>query len=165
MDVFDQTGAVDFNKVIDYIVKDFPGELRQIVSARDELAKRQGAIGAAEAAVADRKAAAETLAAAQNQAQQIVIEADAKKQLVDKQEADLKAKIAQFDADVKAFSDAADATDAALKQREISLRAGEESLAKNLADYDKNVAALEADRAALAVRVKAFQDKVAALSA
>ena len=165
MDVFDSSGAIDLAKLVDYIAKDFPGEFKQIIAARDELAKRQGAIGAVEAAVADRKLAEDELAAAYNKAQQIVIDADAKRREVDEQAADLKTKIAKFNADVKAFNDAATATDAALAQREVTLRAGEEALAKDTNDYNAAAAALEADKAALAARIKAFQDKVAALNA
>ena len=165
MDVFDATGSIDLNKLVEYIAKDFPGEFKQIIAARDELAKRQGAIGAAEAAIADREKAAAELAAAYNQAQQIVIDADEKRRLVDVDASDLKAQIAKFDADQKAFDKAAAATDAALKKRESALLAGETSLANNVAEYEKNLAALESDKAALNARVKAFQEKVAALSA
>ena len=114
MDVIDQGGSIDLNKLIEYVAKDFPREFKQIVEARDELAKRQGAIGAAEAAIADRQQAAADLAAAHNQAQQIVIDADAKRREVDEQAADLKTKIAKFNADVKAQS-------APLKRRLLSV--------------------------------------------
>lgn len=165
MDVIDQGGSIDINKLIEYVAKDFPGEFKQIIAARDELAKRQGAIGAVEAAVADRKLAEDELAAAYNKAQQIVIDADAKRREVDEQAADLEAKIAKFEADVAAFNKTADATNVAFKQREAALRTGEEALATNIVVYDAAVAALEADKAALAARIKAFQDKVAALNA
>lgn len=165
MDVFDAGGSIDLNKLIEYIAKDFPGEFKQILSARDELATRQGAIGAAEAAAADRKLAAQELAAAYNQAQQIVIDADARQREVDENAKALKAAEKAFAAKQKAADEAAAAKDAELRQREVKVQAREEAFAEDLANYDADVAALEADKAALAARVKSFQEKVAALNA
>ena len=53
---------------VEYIAKQLPKDLAQYVKLRDELAKRQGALSAAEAALADREKARGELAAAQAQA-------------------------------------------------------------------------------------------------
>ena len=62
---------------IEYITKQLPKDLVQLLQVRDELAKRQGALNAVEDAAADRaKAKAEMEAA---QAEALAVRADAKR--------------------------------------------------------------------------------------
>ena len=63
---------------VDYFTNQFPKDLAQMAVLRDELATRQGALTAAEDAVADRKKAAQELEAAKKEAE--AIRADAKKE-------------------------------------------------------------------------------------
>ena len=74
MDIFNENTSVD---PVEYITKQLPKDLVQLLKVRDELSKRQGALGAVENAVADRaKAKAELDSAKDNAA---VIRAEAKK--------------------------------------------------------------------------------------
>ena len=56
---------------VDYFTTQFPKDLAQMAVLRDELAIRQGALTAAEDAVADRKKAAKELEDAQKEAESI----------------------------------------------------------------------------------------------
>lgn len=165
MDVFDASGGVDSTKLIEYIAKQFPGELKTLIETRDELAKRQGAMSAVDAANADRAKAAEELASAKAAADEIMANAKAKADEAAAQKADL----AAIEKSIKQQSDAfqADMTDklAKLAQREQQVTNRESAVASQESSYAVKKAALDADRAALDARIKAFQDKVAALSA
>jgi len=61
MNISGDTPGVNY---IEYFTKQMPLDLAAMAALRDELAVRQGALSAAEAAVADRDAAAAELAAA-----------------------------------------------------------------------------------------------------
>jgi len=43
MNISSDTGGIDSSAFLDYIAKQFPSDLAQMVALRDELAKRQGA--------------------------------------------------------------------------------------------------------------------------
>lgn len=165
MYVFDQTGAVDSAKLIEYITKDFPGEFKQLIEARDELAKRQGALTAADDALKMKAQAEATLASAKADAASLIADAKAKQD-------DAKAKAAA----VKAREDAVTAAEKDLAQRQEQFDADVAvTQTKNAAEraaLNDGFAALQADRAkldddraALDTRIKNFQAKVAALSA
>ena len=94
---------------IEYITKQLPKDLVQLLQVRDELAKRQGSLNAVEDAAADRaKAKAEMEAA---QAEALAVRADAKRFLdeakasASKVASDAEAKMAEA---VKAAQAAAD---------------------------------------------------------
>jgi hypothetical protein len=78
MNVHGDTGNIDSAKFLEYIVNQFPGDLKSMVEARDELAKRQGAMSAVEAAVADRAAASAELKAAKAEAKDLLADAKEK---------------------------------------------------------------------------------------
>ena len=71
MNVFEPTGGMDSTKFIEYIINQFPGDLKSMIEARDEMAKRQGAMSAVEAANADRATAKAELDAAQKEAKDL----------------------------------------------------------------------------------------------
>lgn len=66
MQISNDTAALNY---VDYFTKQLPIDLATMAALRDELATRQGALSAAENAVADRAKAAEELAAARQQPQ------------------------------------------------------------------------------------------------
>lgn len=165
MYVFDQSGSIDSAKLIEYITKDFPGEFKQLIEARDELAKRQGALSAVDKALKDRAKAEQTLAAAEKQANDMLATAAAKLQDAAVQLADLEAKQTAFDKSQKEFAAAVKAKESDFNDREVQLIAREQSLANAQEVCNDKLAAVEADRISLNARIKAFQDKVAALSA
>jgi hypothetical protein len=150
---------------MDYFTNQLPKNLATMAALRDELAIRQGALSAAQDAVADRAKAAEELAAAKVAAAEMVAGAkDAR--------AALKADQAQFKADRAAFDAAKTDNDAALAARadllsrqEASCNANELRQATTAASLDARAADLASATQALEARVKAFQEKVAGLSA
>jgi hypothetical protein len=164
MYVFDQSGAVDSAKLIEYITKEFPGEFKRLIEARDELAVRQGALSAAKDAAADRAAAAAELAAAKAQAKELLDDAkaiDAGSKLrvkdLDAREKELRAKQVEFAEKVRAKESELEADEHALAMRETSLN-------QTAVLQAEQAARMDAAEIALNARIKAFQDKVASLS-
>lgn len=165
MYVFDQTGVVDSAKLIEYITKEFPGEFKRLIEVRDELAKRQGALSAVDKANKDREKAAAELAAAEAQASSILADAQAEAMAAQAKKAEIEAEAAALDKSQKAFAaDVADKT-VSLMNREQQVANREGAAVAMQAEYAEKLKALQADRDALNARIKAFQDKVAALSA
>ena len=74
MNVSNDSPAVDY---VQYFTKQFPQDLAQMATLRDELAKRQGAMSAVEASLKDREAAKAELEKAKVQADDLVAEAKA----------------------------------------------------------------------------------------
>jgi chromosome segregation ATPase len=164
MDVQGDTGGMDSAKMLDYITKQFPGELATLIATRDELAKRQGALSAVNAANADRTAAAKELADAKEQAAGLLSDAKeqnaaakAKKTAQDIREKELNARETDT---ASAFS----ARDKELSLREKQVQSQKDSLDAQEAKLFADSAQLASDRAALEARIKAFQDKVASIN-
>lgn len=157
MIVMNDGGNVD---ILDYVAKQFPKDLKQMLEVRAELAARQGAMTAVKAAEKDREKAAEELARAKDQAAKI----DARQQALTAAETALKAdqdalekRRAEFNANVaQAEKDFA--------VRYANLEARERDVVNRELALKDAYAQHEIDRAALENRVKAFQDKVAALN-
>ena len=134
MNISSDTGGIDSSAFLDYIAKQFPSDLAQMVALRDELAKRQGAISAVDDA--NKK-----LADADVYAQNIKAQADAllataktasadsqdKQALLDAREKDLTALENQAVAD-----SAATAKDVAAKEASLTVR--EDGLAQAQAE-------------------------------
>lgn len=164
MDVFDPAGALDTNKFIEYITKQFPGELKTMLAARDELAKRQGALDAVAKAQVDREAAAAELAKAKANAAAVMADADARDALsktksaeLDQEKADFAKYMAGKVAEIEAREKASMAAEKQANARAAALDAGEAAVKQREEKVREAEAALDA-------RVKAFQDKVAALN-
>ena len=150
---------------VDYFTKQFPKDLAQMAQLRDELEKRQGALSAAEAALADREKAAAELAAAKEQAAALLKDAS-------ETNAASKAKKSELDAREKEFDKSYAAGSSALADREKAVAAAEARLAEReqrVVEAEKRAIekadSLSVQDQLLQARVKAFQDKVAALSA
>lgn len=150
---------------IEYLTKKFPADLKQYVALRDELAIRQGAISAAEdtnklldqtKVITDNaKAEAAQLVA---DAKETNAKAKAAKVLQDAREKELNVLIEQNNAKFAQMDAAYSTREQAILLREINAMERENKIK---VDFD----ALAIGQAALDARVKAFQDKVAALSA
>lgn len=162
MNVSNDTPAVD---PIQYFASPkFAQDLVEMAKLRDELAKRQGAINAVNDAHADRESAKVALATAKEQADALLADAKAKN-------LDSKAKAKALDERADALKKAEEAFALASAEREIALASKENTAAANekrLAEFDSLLAdksaKLDADRAALEARIKAFQDKVASIN-
>ena len=158
-------GAIDPAKFLDYIAKQFPTDLANMVAARDELAKRQGALSAVEKANKDREKAARQLEAATTEAGIIVKDAQKVAEFNDAKRAELDAREAALLVEQRSFASEAAAKTSDLMSREQQVFNREATVAALQTEYASKLQALDADRASLNARVKAFQDKVAALSA
>jgi Fic family protein len=164
MVVYGDSGSIDSDKFLEYIAKQFPLDLAQLVKTKDELAKRQGALSAVDKANKDREKAAAELDAANAKASSILADAQAEALAVQAKKAEIEAQAAVLEQAQKAFAaEAADKT-VSLMNREQQAANREAAAAALQADYTAKLQVVEADRAALNVRIKAFQDKVAALS-
>lgn len=164
MVVYGDSGSIDSNKFLEYIAKQFPLDLAQLVKTKDELAKRQGALSAVDKANKDREKAAAELDAANAKASSILADAQAEALAVQAKKAEIEAQAAVLEQAQKAFaSEAADKT-VSLMNREQQVANREAAAAALQADYTAKLQAVEADRDVLNSRIKAFQDKVAALS-
>lgn len=164
MNVFGDNGSIDSGKLVEYIAGQFPKDLAQMVKLRDEIAKRQGAMTAVEAANADRDAAAAELRKAREEAAGILAEAHAdaasakeKKRKQDGRETELVHREGQWESERRG-------AEQALALRESVVATNESRLTALEASLSEREAKLREDRDALDARIKAFQDKVAALS-
>jgi hypothetical protein len=162
MNISNDTPALNY---VDYFTKQLPADLAAMATLRDELAIRQGALSAAKDTVALKEAAAKELNDAKAEAAALVAEA---------KDISAKAKVAKTVQDdrVKAL----DAIELALNTkiaafekssatREISVSNREASATELEAKLKQQAIDLASSQAQLDARVKAFQDKVAALSA
>jgi len=165
MQVFSDTGTIDPAKFLDYIATQLSGDVATLVKTRDELAKRQGALTAVNEAVADRQAAAKELADAKEQAKALLDDAKAKNAKSTAKAADLAAQENKLNALEQTKTEAFNALEKDIQNREQILATRESQVAAQASRNDERAAQLNATEAALAARVKAFQDKVAALSA
>ena len=165
MQVFSDAGTIDSAKFLDYITTQLSSDVATLVKTRDELAKRQGALTAVNEAVADRQAAAKALADAKEQAKALLDDAKAKNAKSTAKAADLAAQENKLNALEQSKTEAFNALEKDIQNREQILATRESQVAAQANRNDERAAQLNAAEAALAARVKAFQDKVAALSA
>ena len=150
---------------IEYLTKKFPADLKLYVAVRDELVTRQGALSAAQETMRLLEQTKVTTDNATVEAAQLVADAKetnakakAAKAVQDAREKKLNveieqnaAKFAQSEADYSAREKAVLLRETNATQREDKLKS--------------DLLALAEGQAALAARIKAFQDKAAALSA
>lgn len=163
--IHNTTGAVDIPKVLEYIAKQFGKDLKQAVDARDELAKRQGAMSAVEDAIKIRAEADAYYATTKASCDKMAAEA--------KETADVaKSKKKELDEREKALTVSEKTHVAAVADHGKSSKSRDESLTADRSVLNEKAAALEiaarnlaAAEASLNARIKAFQDKVAQITA
>lgn len=164
MNVFGDSGQIDSEKFLDYVARQLSADVANLIKVRDEMALRQGALTAAQDAAKLRADAQADLAAAKEAASVMTAEAQRKlhdaKLLQDELTANLQAydqQAEQFRRDSTAKWSELAAREKAVTMKEADVASREENL--RFAQDD-----LQAERARLDARIKAFQDKVAALS-
>ena len=165
MNVHDSSGAIDSAKFLEYIVNQFPGDLKLMIEVRDELALRQGAVSAAQLAIADREAAAKELADTKAIIGEMLADAKAKNAEAKAKKAALDEREKAIDSREKMISDELTLRDTDIQTREDRVAAKESNVAQAAAENDKIRSVLEEQAAALDARIKAFQEKVASLTA
>jgi chromosome segregation ATPase len=162
MNVSNDKPAMDY---VQYFTEQLPQDLARMAKLRDELTLRQGAISAVSEAVSDREAAAIELSTAKESAKAILAEANAKsKKSVDKLanaealEKDLDERIAKFEA-------SASAREKVVAQLEQRLALDSTRIQGAQVLLDRASEKLNSEKVALESRIKAFQDKVASITA
>ena len=162
MNISNDTPAMNY---VDYFTKQLPVDLAAMAALRDELAIRQGALSAAQDTVQLKDAAIKALADAKVQAEAMMAQASdnldkakASKSVQDARQKALDIAEANFNDKSVAFDKTSSAREASLLNREVNAAAQE-------AKQKQQAEALQNSQNALDDRVKAFQAKVAALSA
>jgi len=163
MNISSDNGEIDSSKFIDYIKKQFPTDLAQMIVLRDELAKRQGALSAVEDANtlrldADSYAKSVKAEADVNLAQAKEANNASKelKKALETKEVDLNGREGQYEKDLAAFSKSVESQKKAVADAEASIAKAQVALQTKQDQID-------ADRTALDARIKSFQAKVASL--
>lgn len=162
MNISNDTPALNY---VEYFTKQLPVDLATMAALRDELAIRQGALSAAQDAVADRAKATSELATAREQAAALVASAKDKNDKAKIKTDELAARETELAGQVKAFETSSAERNAALTTRENTFDIRERQQRENEVRLSALEAKLTADQANLDVRVKDFQAKVAALTA
>ena len=162
MQVSNDSAAMNY---VDYFTKQFLIDLANMAALRDELAIRQGAWSAAQDAMADRERAKQELDAAKAEASALKVYAVTDREAAKQELADAKAKAKDLNAQAKAALAAAVDRETAVGLREKVVADREVSQTAAQAEIDTKQAYLKAETASLDARIKAFQDKVAALTA
>jgi uncharacterized protein YecE (DUF72 family) len=150
---------------VEYFTKQLPIDLATMAALRDELAVRQGALSAAQNAIADRAKAADELASAKDQAAAMVASAKEKEDAAKAQLADLKNREKSLADNVKAFEASSAAREKAVEVREATSDTREMHQQQAQESLNDKEIKLVANQAALDARIKTFQAKVAALNA
>lgn len=157
----DSAPAVDY---VSYFTKQFPKDLAQMAALRDELEKRQGALTAVDDANKLRAEADAYAAKIKADVDGLLSDARAEARRV----ADASATI---DAEAKSFREEVEATQKTLAAREKEVAAREKTVASRMTALDAKDVELQNQNAKLVsaqvefdARVKAFQERVAALA-
>jgi hypothetical protein len=146
---------------IDYFTRQLPLNLASMAALRDELVIRQGALSAAQDALHDRELARQELTAASEDRIQARVDAAEIIAAALALRTEAEARIVDADRAVKE----AEVAGIAVAKREASVEKIEARQAKTAVVLDTRAAGIEQDTLALEARVKAFQAKVASLSA
>jgi chromosome segregation ATPase len=165
MDFHGDGGSMNHTNLLDYIKNQLPNELTTLVNLQAELAQRQGAMNAVAETLAARDEAKAALETAKAQADDMLTQAKDKLAAAKAKAAAADSKDAETTKAAADFATASNAKSAELAELEKKLNDKEADIAYR---QDKLIAAENAvtqDRAALEARIKAFQDKVAALNA
>lgn len=162
MNIANDAPGVDY---VTYFTEQLPRDLAQMAALRDELAVRQGALEAAKNALLDRNAAAQELSKANAVAADV--KADAKALYEDAKATldDAKATEKEVKASSKAATEELAARENAVAKRESDATSQANLLNKQQVTLEQRMSAVAQQEDFLKTRVKAFQDKVASISA
>ena len=164
MNVFGDSGGIDSAKFLEYVAKQLPLDVAAMVKAKQEMAKRQGAMTAVEEAHKLRAAAQAALDAAKDQAAGILADAQAQAAEAASKMVEQDTREAAMNAREAAFSASSASQIADLIRRESEVASRESTVQAAAASNATLQSQLQADRNALDSRIKAFQGKVAALN-
>ena len=164
MDISNGNGGIDSGKLVDYFTKQFLKDLGEMAVLKAELEARQGALSAVEDANKLRADADAYAAAKKAEADDNLLAAKLKNAESDIRKINLDKTLASFEVTAKTVNAELDEREKALSGKLKSLVESEAAAAKANEKAASLIATLEADRATLDARVKAFQDKVASIN-
>ena len=164
MDFHGDGGSMNHTNLLDYIKNQLPNELTTLVNLQAELAQRQGAMNAVADTLAARDEAKAALETAKAQADDMLAQAKDKLAAAKVKAAAADAKDDETTKAAADFAAVSNAKSAELAVWEKKLSGKETDIAYRQDKLTVAEAAVVQDRAALEARIKAFQDKVAALS-
>ena len=164
MDFHGDGGSMNHTNLLDYIKNQLPNELTMLVNLQAELAQRQGAMNAVADTLAARDEAKAALETAKAQADDMLAQAKDKLAAAKVKAAAADAKDDETTKAATDFAAASSAKSAELAVWDKKLGDKETDIAYRQDKLTAAEAAVVQDRAALEARIKAFQDKVAALS-
>jgi chromosome segregation ATPase len=160
MNITNDASSLDAGKFLDYIKKNLSSDVAQLVAAKDELAKRQGALSAVEATIKAKDAADVYALSKKVDADAILEKAKEAKATAEALVAELKNNGAELEARIAV-------NDAELAQREKDVATREKKVQANANELDVRFGELKAENdkldaatAALDARIKAFQDSI-----
>jgi len=161
---YSEGGKINPAKFLEYIAKQFPVDLANMIKTRDELALRQGSVNAAKDAVADRQKAADELVAARTEADTLRAGAKAVNEAATKKKKELDEREITLNAKQETLNVLNITRTEVLDKQQKELEAKAQALADERLRLDKLAEALTAERQEFDTRAKAFQDRVASLS-
>ena len=164
MDISNGNGSIDSGKLVDYFTKQFLKDLGEMAVLKAELEARQGALSAVEDANKLRADADAYAAAKKAEADDNLLAAKLKNAESDIRKINLDKTVASFEVTAKTVNEDLDAREKSLSGKLKSLTESEAAVVKANEKAEALLATLEADRATLDARVKAFQDKVASIN-
>jgi chromosome segregation ATPase len=162
MNISNDSPAVDYVK---YFTEQFPRDLAQMATLRDELAVRQGAISAAKDAISDREAAKAELTEAKTVLSNANAEAKFLLDAANDKTVAAETKEKELNAETKKLNSALVEREKTIDRLEAEYNTKLDSLTKQQNAANIRSVQLNEQEATLQNRVKAFQDKVAALNA
>lgn len=164
MDISNGNGGINSGKLVDYFTKQFLKDLGEMAALKAELEARQGALSAVEDANKLRADADAYAAAKKAEADDNLRAAKLKNAESDIRKINLDKTLASFEVTAKTVNAELDEREKTLSGKLKSLVESEAAVAKANEKAASLIATLEADRATLDARVKAFQDKVASIN-
>ena len=164
MITYSGNGDIDSAKFLEYIAKQFPTDLANMVKTHNELALRQGSINTVKDAAADRQKAADELQAARTEADILRAAAKVINDAATKKKKELDERETTFNAKQETLNVLNIARTEVLDKRQKELETKAEALAEERAKLTALNETLTGERQEFDARVKAFQDRVASLS-
>jgi len=164
MIVSNDTGHLDMGKFLDYIQNNLSSDVAQLVSVRDELALRQGALSAVNDAVKIKTDAEEYARIKIEDANGLFVKATAQSADADIYAAKLTALEVALNAREEEINKDLAAREKQLNVLAATLAVKEATLNDKQIILDNDNADLSAARDVLNARIQAFQDKVASIS-
>jgi hypothetical protein len=149
----------------EYFATQFLPDLAKMAALQAELELRQGALSAVEQTIRLKDDAATALAEAKVKADDLLASAKKKNDASQVRADDIANRETALDAKVQAFENDYAARSQILADAERAAAAKETQLAKREANLNATADALTVTESALNARIKAFQEKVAAISA